>query len=402
MSEACVPERHASSGTRLLQHVVAFARALRTAGVCTDASKIALGVKAISLVGIAAREDAGAALESVLISREADRLVFRALFAVWFSAGDSRDLLYGKEASCETIGAEAPQELRRIRDSAPEWSRLRTEPGVEYHIRFDGPMAASDKERLRHSDFGTLDASEYREVQRLARDITLARPAERARRYRTTLGHRGGYRIDWPQAVREGVRTGGELIRLPRSKRRRQVLPLLAMVDVSGSMERYARVLLAFLHAAVTRESRTDVFVFGTHLTDLTPYFQRGDVDAMLLLANAAIDDFAGGTRIGGSLGELRRRYPHRFVGGRTVVVLITDGLETGSPEVLHNELQLLKRRARCVLWLNPMMRFEGYAPAARGASALHQYADAMLAAYNLSALEQVAGHLAQLLASSR
>ena len=120
---------------------------------------------------------------------------------------------------------------------------------------------------------------------------------------------------------------------LRRLQRSRQPLPLLVLVDVSGSMERYARLLLAFLHAATRLHRRRDVFAFGTHLTDLTPAFRIADTDAMLAAASAAIDDFAGGTRLGESLATLRQRHARRLVGRRTLVLVITDGLDTGEPE---------------------------------------------------------------------
>ncbi|PMS35242.1 hypothetical protein B0G57_111108 [Trinickia symbiotica] len=401
MSDARVSKPGASSHIAFSRHVLAFARALRTAGIRADSSKIALALEAVSLVGIDTREDVCATLECVLICREADRFVFHALFDAWFDAGASHGQPIAQEAFQEAVGSAATQERRRVRDAAPQWPRAKIAPAVEYRIRFSGLLTASDKERLRFSDFGTLDALEYREVQRLARSIAVALPSAKARRHQATVGSASSSPIDWPRALREGVRTGGELIRLPRARRRQKRLPLLALVDVSGSMERYARMWLAFLHMAIPLDGRRDVFAFGTHITDLKRCFGCGDVDEMLTRANAAIDDFAGGTRIGGSLAQLRRRYAHRFVGGRTIVVIITDGLETGSPEALHDELSWLKRRARCLLWLNPMMRFEEYTPVARGASALHRYADTMLAAHNLHRLEEAAAHLARLLASA-
>jgi uncharacterized protein with von Willebrand factor type A (vWA) domain len=208
--------------------------------------------------------------------------------------------------------------------------------------------------------------------------------------------------MHWPGVLHEAARTGGEILRLPRWARRKEPLPLLVLVDVSGSMERYARLLLAFLHAATRHSGRRDVFAFGTHLTDLTPAFRLADTDSMLAAASEAIDDFAGGTRLGESLVELHRRHARRLTGRRTLVLVISDGLDTGEPEILDNELQWLKRHSRRVLWLNPLLRFEGYAPLARGAAMLHRHADAMLAVHNLSALEQLAASLATLMRSGR
>jgi uncharacterized protein with von Willebrand factor type A (vWA) domain len=175
---------------------------------------------------------------------------------------------------------------------------------------------------------------------------------------------------------------------------------LLVLVDVSGSMERYARLLLAFLHAATRGQRRRDVFAFGTHLTDLTPAFRLSDADDMLAAASAAITDFAGGTRLGESLASLRAHHARRLVGRRTLVLVITDGLDTGEPEVLARELAWLRLHSRRLLWLNPLLRFAGYTPSARGASVLHRHAHGMVAVHNLSKLEDLAASLAAVMRS--
>jgi uncharacterized protein with von Willebrand factor type A (vWA) domain len=198
--------------------------------------------------------------------------------------------------------------------------------------------------------------------------------------------------------MRQAGRTGGELMLLSRMQRRQQPLPLLILVDVSGSMERYARMVLAFLHAATRHNPRRDVFAFGTQLTDLTPTFRLADTDEMLAAASAAIEDFAGGTRLGESLVSLRQDYARRLVGRRTLVLVITDGLDTGEPALLTNELTWLRRASRRLLWLNPLLRFDGYKPSARGAAVLHKLAHGMLAVHNLEKLESLAASLATLM----
>jgi len=140
------------------------------------------------------------------------------------------------------------------------------------------------------------------------------------------------------------------------------------------------------------------VFAFGTHLTDLTPAFRLADTDDMLVAASAAIDDFAGGTRLGASLATLRELHARRLVGRRTLVLVITDGLDTGEPQALASELQWLRLHSRRLLWLNPLLRFDGYAPLARGAAVLHAHAHGMLAVHNLSKLEELATSLAALM----
>jgi uncharacterized protein with von Willebrand factor type A (vWA) domain len=328
--------------------------------------------------------------------------VFRELFDAWFRDPELANKLLAQMLPSAEGKAEPSKRRPRVREAlaAP---RDPARPAVtEREVDFDAAMTASDRRRIHHADFNALGAAEYRLVERLARDIALPVPTLPSRRLRVT-GDAGAHsRMHWPGVMQGAARTGGEFMHLPRLSRRRQPLPLLVLIDVSGSMERYARLLLAFLHAATRRGGRRDVFAFGTELTDLTPAFRIADTDAMLAGASAAIADFAGGTRFGDALAELRRHHARRLTGRRTLVLVISDGLDTGEPEVLERELIWLKRHSRRVLWLNPLLRFEGYAPLARGAAMLHAHADAMLAVHNLSALEQLATSLAQLMRAGR
>ncbi|MFP8834074.1 vWA domain-containing protein, partial [Hydrogenophaga sp. XSHU_21] len=265
---------------------------------------------------------------------------------------------------------------------------------AEQELKFDAAMSATDQQRLRHADFAGLSASEFRLVERLARDIPLPLPGVRGRRERP--GARGAH-IHWGRVLQSARQHGGEPMQVPRRERRQQPLPLLILVDISGSMERYARLLLAFLHQA-TRGVPRSAFAFGTALTDLRAAWLQVDADRMLDQCNAAIADFAGGTRLGEALAQLRARHARCLVGRRTVVLLITDGLDTGEPDRLAEELQWLKRHSRQLLWLNPLLRFDGYEPLARGASVLHRHANGMLAVHNLEHLQHLAQALADLL----
>lgn len=387
---------------KLAGNLAGFGRALRRAGVRTDAMRIGLAAEAAMLVGVDSRSDFAAAMEAVMISREEDRGVFRELFDAWFRDPELANKLLAQMLPSAEGKAEPSKRRPRVREAlaAP---RDPVKPAqTEREIDFDAAMTASDRQRVHHADFNALGAAEYRLVERLARDISLPVPTLPSRRLRPAGDGGVHSRMHWPGVLHEAARTGGEMLRLPRLSRRRQPLPLLVLVDVSGSMERYARLLLAFLHAATRRSGRRDVFAFGTQLTDLTPAFRIADTDAMLAAASAAIDDFAGGTRFGESLAELRHGHARRLTGRRTLVLVISDGLDTGEPEALERELLWLKRHSRRLLWLNPLLRYEGYAPLARGAAVLHRHADAMLAVHNLSALEQLAASLAALMRAGR
>ena len=383
---------------KLADNISAFGRCLRRAGVRLDSSRIALAADAALAVGLASKADVGAALEAVLISREQDRAVFRELFDAFFRDPEVAHKLLSQLLPSAEGRAEPSKRRPRVREALSPQQAFgqQVKPKQEdQQVEFDAAMTASNLQRLKHADFNALSATEYRLVERLARDVKLPLPMVASRRTRPAAS---GAQLHWPGVMQQAVRSGGEIMQLPKLQRREQMLPLLVLVDVSGSMERYARLLLAFLHAATRRHPRCDVFAFGTHLTDLTPAFRIADTDVMLACASQAIDDFAGGTQLGESLATLRTRHQRRLVGRRTLVLLITDGLDTGEPELLTQELAWLKRRSRRLLWLNPLLRFEGYAPLARGAAVLHQQADGMLAVHNVSKLEELAASLAALM----
>jgi uncharacterized protein len=381
---------------KLADNIAAFGRALRRAGLRVDSARIALAQEAAGLVGLSDKQDLGAAMEAVLVSREQERAVFRELFDAFFRDPEvAHKLLAQMLPSAQ--GGTPPKRRPRVSEALAPHKRFGGgERKPDNEVEFDAAMTASDMARLKHADFNGLSASEFHRVERLVREIALPVPEVEMRR--TRPGMRGN-KLHWARTIRHAAHTGGELLVLRRMQRTREPLPLLVLVDVSGSMERYARLLLAFLHAATRAHRRRDVFAFGTHLTDLTPAFRLGDTDAMLAAASAAIDDFAGGTRLGESLATLRQRHARRLVGRRSLVLVISDGLDTGEPEQLARELDWLTHRCRRLLWLNPLLRFEGYAPLARGAAELHRRAHGMLAVHNLGKLEDLAGSLAALLA---
>lgn len=390
---------------KLASNLSAFGRTLRRAGVRVDAARMALAQQALQHVGLARKDDVGAALEAVLVSREQDRAVFRELFDAFFRDPDlAHKLLAAMLPTAEGRAHPSPQRPRVREALAPPKSRPPGDPAKpDQEIDLDAAMTASELARLKTADFNQLSASEYTLVERLVRDIPLPLPTVAARR--TRVGSRGA-RIHWSRTLHGAARHGGDVMVLRRLQRRRQPLPLLVLVDVSGSMERYARLLLAFLHAATSRVQvggqrivlRRDVFAFGTRLTDLSAAFRLSDTDAMLVEAGRAIQDFAGGTRLGESLATLRTQHVRRLVGRRTLVLVVSDGLDTGEPDDLARELAWLKLHSRRILWLNPLLRFGGYEPIARGAAVLHRAADGMLAVHNVTKLQELASAIATLM----
>lgn len=379
---------------KMAENIIGFGRTLRRAGLPMDSARIGVGLQAALLVGIEAKADLRAALQATLVCRQQDQVVFDQLFDAYFRNPELTQQLLAQMLPKVTQANPKPKRLARAQEAlAAVRAAVNSPPRTEEKIQFDAALSASDRVRLRHADFESLSASEFRLVEQLAREIALPWPQLSARRLQSA-SH--GVRLDWRRALRESSRYDGELLALPYLSRRLEPLPVLLLIDVSGSMERYARLMLAFLHQCTRRVARS-VFAFGNHLTDLNPAFRLTDTDAMLEQANRLIRDFAGGTQIGASLAELRRTQSRQLVGRRTVVLLISDGLDTGSSEQLESELGWLKRNCRSLLWLNPMLRFDEYQPAARGAATLQKKADGVLAIHNLARLEDLARSLVQL-----
>jgi uncharacterized protein len=388
-------------------NLLGFARALRRSGVPMDSAKIALSLQAAMAVGLEQKSDLKAALSCVLINRLEDRAVFEELFEAYFRDPQVANQLLAQmlptaegQAAPSTRKPRVNEALNPKRAQSPQDPQQPPKPHQpEQELKLDAVMTASDLSRLKHADFGALGAEEFKLVQRLALQIPMVLPTYPTRRQKASVRGRG---LNWSKTWRQSLKTEGEILELPRRGPKREAMPLMIIVDISGSMERYARLLLAFLHQACASYPRREVMVFGTELTRLTPIFLHPDPDAMLSGVNERVKDFASGTLLGRSLGALRERYPGTLVAKRSMVLLITDGLDTGESHELEASLQWLKRHCKSLCWLNPLLRFEAYQPLAKGASVLERYADAKIAIHNLTHLEQLAKALARVVSSKR
>lgn len=381
---------------KLAENIMGFGRLLRRAGLPVDSSRIALGLQAVQAVDIGSKDQLRWALESVLVSREQDRVVFGELFDAIFRNPEIAKQLMAQLLPVSKAQKESARRRLRSQEALSSPAQRQREdaaPPKEEH-RLDAAMSMSDQQRLKQADFEMLSASEYRLVQRLATQIALPIPQWPSRR--RMAGRRAGA-LHWAACMRRAAQTGGEFIELPSRVPRLRPLPVVILVDVSGSMERYARMLLAFLHAA-TRGAARRVFAFGSQLTDLTRAFRAEDPDDMLVQAAHAIPDFAGGTRMAESLKVLRTEHRGALIGRRSLVLVISDGLDTGDLQALDYELSWLHKQSHRMVWLNPLLRFDGYAPLAGGARVLARQSNAMLAVHNLSRLEELAEALRQLL----
>jgi uncharacterized protein with von Willebrand factor type A (vWA) domain len=362
--------------------IVALAAELRVRGVRVGSGEVAAGARALAAVDAGSREEARLALRAVLCSRREDLAAFDAAFVAVFGAGAGEpggpgELVPGAEAALPVAPGSALPPAGTPRDP-------RQEPEVR-------SAAYSPVELLLDRDFAAYTDAERALAHAVLRRLTRRGPTRRSRRLRAS--RRRGHRPDLQRTVRASLRHGGEPVerhwRAPGVAPR----PLVFVVDVSGSMAPYARMLLQYVQAAVAARRRVEAFALGTRLTRITRELHGRDVDRALERATAAVVDFGGGTRIGESLAELNRVHGRRL-GRGAVVVVLSDGWDRGAPELLGAEMARLARSARRVVWLNPLKARPGYEPLARGMAAALPHVDAFLAGHSLRSLADLAALL--------
>src|SRR5439155_21048853 len=248
----------------------------------------------------------------------------------------------------------------------------------------------SANELLRHKDFEEMTWVETDQVKRLLQQAPWRIAERRTRRLRPSHGGR----VDLRRTARQSIRSSGELIRILHRQPRLRRRPIVLLCDVSGSMERYSRLLLIFAHAIARRED-VETFVFSTRLTRITRMLRRRDLDRALEAVSKSVHDFSGGTRIGAALAEFNRRWARRVLGHGAVVIVISDGWDRGDVHQLEVELARLQRSAQRLIWLNPLLGSDGYEPLTRGMAAALPHTDDFLAAHNLNALDDLGRLLA-------
>ncbi|MBB3975036.1 hypothetical protein GGQ64_000212 [Rhizobium azooxidifex] len=379
---------------RLADNIVHFARALRKAGLRIGPAAVADAIEAVQAIGIGDRAEFHTALHCTLVTRHEDQAIFDEAFRLFWR---SRDLVQKMIAMMSpVVRREAEKERkkageRRIADAlfaAPEDRRPpREEPDVEIDARF----TASVSEVLRRMDFAQMSASELRRAKRAIVGLTLPMDAVRTRRFQPSTGRS---KVDPRATMRRAMRTGGALI-LPRYREARMVHPpLVVLADISGSMSQYTRVFLHFLHALTDRRRRVHTFLFGTRLTNVTRQMRHRDPDEAVEECARAVEDWSGGTRIGETLKAFNRLWSRRVLGQGAVVLLITDGLEREDIGTLEAEIDRLHRSCRRLVWLNPLLRFEGFEARARGVLAMLPHVDELRAVHNLEAIEDLVAAL--------
>ena len=357
----------------------ALAAALRAQGSRVGMGELLTAHQALEAVDCTSREDARLALRAVLCSERADLIKFERAFYDVF--GDARVPL-GASPFDELEGM--PREVlphAGIPATAPAPPQADADPTAV-------PAAWSDVELLRHKDFAAYSDLEMALARELIARLARRGPTRLSRRTRPS--RRRGHTPDLRRMVRGSLRTAGEPVERVWRAPSRRPRPMVLVLDVSGSMTPYARMLLQYLHASVAARRRVEAFAFGTRLTRITNELGGRDHDRALERAAEAVIDFSGGTRIGAALASLNRVHGRR-VGRGAVVVILSDGWDRGDPEELALEMARLRRSAHRLVWLNPLAAHPEFAPLTRGMRAAIPHTDDLLAGNSLASLEQLA-----------
>lgn len=375
---------------RIADNIVYFARTLRKAGMRVGPAAVKDAIEAVLTAGIGTRDDFYWTLHSVLVNRREDHQTFDEAFRLYWK---SRELIEKLLAMFSPVAPDMREREKpraaenRVSQAMFEGHKKNAPPQELQEIEVDARFTVSGNEVLREKDFAQMSASEIGEAKKAISQLRLPHDLVRTRRFRADAR---GARIDQRAMMRAAMKTGGEMI-LPRFRSPREVHPpLVVLADISGSMSQYTRIFLHFLHALTEKRRRVHTFVFGTRLTNLTRQMRHRDPDLALADCSVAVKDWSGGTRIGETLREFNRLWSRRVLSQGAVVILITDGLERDEVAGLSDEMDRLRKSCRRLIWLNPLLRFDGFEAKARGVRAMLPFVDEFRPVHSLESLTEL------------
>ncbi len=389
---------------RLTDNVVHFARALRKAGVKVGTAQVEDAVRALAAVGFSRREDFYHTLRAVLITRAEHLELYDRLFALFWRDPDyvARMIhMLSPSVKKDTPPEKKKAAERRAAESLTDQPEMPPRGPEREELEIDARFSLSEAETLRTMDFEQMSAAESAAAARMVRTLRLPLPPLASRRTRRAAH---GPRSDARATLRRAFRRGGEVEQLVTAEPRQRYPDLVVLCDISGSMSSYARMMMQFLHAlsaAPRSEARRQwgnvhAFTFGTRLTNITRALSRRDPDAALDAVAREAQDWHGGTRIGDALERFNKDWSRRVLTRGAVVMLISDGLERGDAAHLGRQAERLALSCRRLIWLNPLLRYEGFAPEAAGIRALLPHVGGLYACHSLQSLDQLAALLAQ------
>ena len=383
---------------KLAGNITHFARALRKAGLPIGPGRVIDAVQAVEAAGFSSKEDFFWTLHACFVNRPEHRTVFAQIFRLYWR--DPRYLEHMMAALIPAIrgvqeerpaGAAEKRAAEALLDGSGPDIDIPENDGDETEIEIDASLTMSREETLKTLDFELMSTQEMAEARAMLARLRL--PVDPLPTRRKALARRG--LIDKAATMRQALRRGGDMERLIYQAPRTRWPNLVVLCDISGSMSTYSRMVLHFLHTISNAKgqgwARVHAFTFGTRLTNITRHLAQRDVDAALKAAGSEAQDWEGGTRIGECLAAFNRDWSRRVLGQGAVVLLISDGLDRGQPEDLARQMDRLHLSARRLIWLNPLLRFDGFAPKATGIKAMLPHVDSFRAGHSVGSLEALA-----------
>ena len=366
---------------QIADNVIGFARALRVAGLPIGPGAVIDALKAMRLIDIGNRQDLFTTLESIFVKRHEHVLVFAQAFDLFFRREQGNIHMLDSVPLPREAQKPPPPASRRVQEAFAQSKSVNAPDVEEKNVQ----LSVSDREVLQSKDFAQMSAAEIADVARAISKMKLPQAELRTRRFAPDAR---GQKLDLRRTLRGSLRTGGEIVNFHRLGRIDKPAPIVALLDISGSMTDYTRLFLQFLHAITDARKRVSVFLFGTRLTNVTRQLRARDPDEALAACSSCVEDWAGGTRIATSLHNFNNLWGRRVLGQGAIVLMISDGLEREADSRLDFEMDRLHRSCRRLIWLNPLLRFDGFEAKAQGIKMMLPHVDEFRPVHNLKSME--------------
>jgi uncharacterized protein with von Willebrand factor type A (vWA) domain len=373
---------------KLAENIVYFARALRAAGIPLGPRSVIDALEALQTGGIGTKDDFYWTLHAVFVKRREHSILYDQAFRIFFR----------KRAYLERLMAMLMPQVLAPSDPVPPPASQRVMDALfsdagresekkEREVEIDAHLTVSDREVLEKKDFAQMSAAEIAQARAAIARLVLPLNEVRTRRMKSA---RHGRLVDMRRTLRASMKAGGAVIDLKYLNAKTKEPPIVALLDISGSMSQYTRLFLHFLHGVTDARKRVSTFLFGTRLTNVTRALKQRDPDEALAACSASVLDWSGGTRIGTSLAAFNKQWARRVLGQGAIVLLITDGLERDPDARLGFEMDRLHRSCRRLIWLNPLLRYDGFEAKAGGIRAMLPHVDEMRPIHNLNSMQEL------------
>jgi uncharacterized protein with von Willebrand factor type A (vWA) domain len=379
---------------RIALNIMHFARMLRRAGLPVGPADMLAAQTAMGLIDIGSRVQVHTCLRTTLIHRHEYAEMFDTAFQLFWrdpEAGKFAAAMGLMEGQKERPPERAPPGSRRLAEAMAQPPK-RPEKQEERE-EIDAVLTVSDRERLQNMDFEAMGADDIARAKREIRMLHLPLDLLRTRRRRADPA---GPTADLRATIARARRTGGEILELSRTRRISRPPPLVVLCDISGSMSRYAQILLHFLHSVANDRDRVQIFLFGTRLSNITRQLKHRDPEVAFQMVGGIVQDWSGGTRIGEALAIFNRIWSRRVLGQGAVVLLVTDGLDRDGAHGLAENMERLHRSCRRLIWLNPLLRWDGFEPKSQGIRAMLPHVDEFRPVHNLASLRALVDALSR------